>query len=39
MQIRDVRNLLKTANDLDVNYIEKWVKKLELEEIYKEVNG
>ena len=38
MQMRDVKNLMKTILDLDINYIQKWVKELELEEIYKEVN-
>lgn len=37
MQIRDVKNLLKTIPELDVGYIEKWVKELKLEEIYNEV--
>ncbi len=38
MQIRDVKNLLKTVPNMDAGYIEKWVKELELGEIYKEVN-
>lgn len=37
MQIRDVRNLLKTVHNLDINYIEKWVRELGLEEVYNEV--
>ncbi|MDO8141005.1 MAG: hypothetical protein Q6358_05855, partial [Candidatus Brocadiales bacterium] len=37
MQIRDVRNLMKTVSDLDVRYIGKWIKELGLEDIYKEV--
>jgi len=35
MQLRDVKNLLKTVAGLDVVYVEKWVKELGLEEIYK----
>lgn len=38
MQIRDVINLLKVVPALDRGYIQKWVKELGLEEIYKEVN-
>ncbi|WKZ14648.1 nucleotidyltransferase domain-containing protein [Candidatus Jettenia sp. AMX1] len=37
MQIRDVRNLLKTIHNLDINYTEKWVRELGLEEVYNEV--
>jgi hypothetical protein len=37
MQIMDVRNILKTVPDIDIDYIEKWIKKLGLEDIYKEV--
>lgn len=35
LQIRDVRNLLKTVSELDIVYIQKWVKYLVLEEVYK----
>jgi hypothetical protein len=38
MQIQDVKNLMRTVPDLDVNYIEKWLPELGLEEIYKEAN-
>ena len=38
MQIQDVKNLMRTVPDLDVNYIEKWLTELGLEEIYKEAN-
>jgi len=34
-QIRDVRNLLKTVSGLDILYLQKWVKYLGLEEVYK----
>jgi hypothetical protein len=37
MQIKDVRNLMSTVNNLDVLYIEKWVQSLNLDEIYKKV--
>lgn len=37
MQIRDVRNLMKTVPDLDIKYIENWIKELELESIYGKV--
>ncbi len=37
LQIKDVKNILKTVLNLDVGYIRKWVKELELEEIYKKV--
>ncbi len=38
MQIRDVRNIFKTVPDIDIDYIEKWIKKLGIEDIYKTVN-
>ncbi|MBI4849363.1 MAG: hypothetical protein HY808_12455 [Nitrospirae bacterium] len=37
MQIRDVKNILKTVPDIDINYIKEWIKRLELEDIYKEI--
>lgn len=37
MQIRDVKNLFETIRDLDKDYIEKWVRELELNEVYNEV--
>lgn len=39
MQIRDVKNLIKTVPDLDRQYIDKWVKKLRLEEVYRKVTS
>lgn len=36
MQLKDVRNLLETVEDIDRAYIERWVKKLDLSRIYKE---
>lgn len=38
MQIRDVKNLMETDPNLDRRYIEEWVKKLRLGEIYRRVN-
>ncbi len=35
-QLRDIRNLLKTVPDMDMDYVEEGIKKLELEEVYKE---
>ena len=36
MQLKDVRNLIETVNDLDLKYIDNWVRELGLEQIYKE---
>jgi len=36
MQLKDVRNLIETVNNLDLKYIDKWVSQLGLEQIYKE---
>lgn len=35
LQIGDVMNLLETVGELDREYIEKWVNKLELEDVWK----
>lgn len=37
MQIRDVKNLLKTVSGIDSGYMAKWINTLGLEDIYKEV--
>lgn len=37
IQLRDVANLINSSKNIDADYIEKWVKKLGLEEIYKKV--
>ena len=37
MQLRDVENLIETANNLDLKYIENWISKLDLKKIYKKV--
>jgi hypothetical protein len=28
MQLRDVKNILKTVSDIDMDYIEEWIKKI-----------
>jgi hypothetical protein len=35
MQLKDVRNLIETVDNLDLNYIDGWISKLGLEQIYK----
>lgn len=39
MQLKDVRNLIKTVDNLDLKYIENWVRELSLEQIYKEAGN
>lgn len=36
IQLKDVRNLLETVDNLDLKYIDKWISQLALEKIYKE---
>jgi hypothetical protein len=36
MQLKDVRNLMKTVDNLDLQYIENWIRELDLVQIYKE---
>jgi len=36
IQLKDVRNLIKTVDNIDLKYIENWVGELSLEQIYKE---
>jgi len=36
MQLKDVRNLIATVNNLDLKYVDKWISQLGLEQIYKE---
>lgn len=38
-QLRDVRNLLEGVKDLDMDYIGRWVRSLELEPIYGKVKS
>lgn len=37
MQLDDIRNLFLAVNDLDKDYIDMWVRKLELSHIYEKV--
>ena len=39
MQLRDVANLSGTVGGLDTGYINRWVRELGLEQIYKEANN
>ena len=39
LQIGDIRNLLETVEELDREYIEKWVRKLELDDVWKAALG
>jgi len=39
LQIGDIRNLLGTVEELDREYIEKWVRKLELDDVWKAALG
>jgi len=36
MQLKDVRNLIETVDNLDLKYIDNWISQLGLEQIYKE---
>ncbi len=36
MQLKDVRNLVETVDNLDLKYIDKWISQLDLEKVYKE---
>ncbi len=36
MQLKDVRNLMETVDNLDLKYIDNWISQLGLEQIYKE---
>jgi len=37
IQLKDVKNLFKSVENLEIEYIKKWVKELGLEKIYREV--
>ncbi|NGX37321.1 MAG: hypothetical protein K1000chlam2_00475, partial [Chlamydiae bacterium] len=39
MQLNDVRNLFSSLDNLDQEYIEKWIKELKLEAIYEKVKA
>ena len=36
IQLKDVRNLIETVDNLDLKYIDKWISQLDLEKPYKE---
>ena len=36
MQLKDIRNLIETVDNLDLKYIDNWVREFGLEQIYKE---
>jgi len=38
MQLKDVGNLMETVHNLDLKYIDNWVRELGLEQIYKEAS-
>jgi len=38
MQLKDVQNIVKTVDNLDLNYIGNWVIKLKLQDIYKQAH-
>ena len=35
-QLKDVRNLMETVDNLDLKYVENWIREFGLEQIYKE---
>lgn len=37
MHLGDVKNLLETAKDIDIQYLKEWVKSLGLQEVYDKV--
>ncbi len=39
IQINDVKNLIASVEQIDYNYIKKWVKELGIENIFNEVLG
>lgn len=39
MQIKDVKNLLSSLQDIDKQYIEKWIQELHLKPIYETVSA
>jgi hypothetical protein len=39
VQLKDVKNLIETTGGLDMEYIDKWIRELDLEQLYKEVNN
>jgi len=39
LQLGDVRNLVRNLKELDRNYLEKWVRDLDLEQVYAKVKN
>jgi hypothetical protein len=39
VQLRDVRNLLAAVRDLDRSYLDRWVRHLGLQSLYREASG
>jgi len=39
MQLKDVKNLIEATDGLDLKYIDKWIRELGLEQLYKELNN
>ena len=39
IQLEDVRNILEDVKNIDKDYIKKWIKSLDIEEIYLEVSN
>lgn len=37
MQLKDIKNIFSSAENLDLNYIDRWVQKLQLKDIYMKV--
>ena len=38
MQLKDVASVIATVDNLDMKYIDKWVRQLDLEHVYKEAD-
>jgi hypothetical protein len=39
LQLRDVKNLLRTAGNLDTAYLEQWVSRLSLKDVYEKARA
>ena len=37
MQLKDIKNIIKTVDTLDIGYIDNWIEQLGLREIYRQV--
>ena len=36
LQLRDVKNLLATASDIDIEYLERWTKELDVIKLFQQ---